>query len=57
MKGYLAEAKNNEGELYGYVKVTKELREILRLYTIQENAGIEWFDAWQMLCYYYKSIL
>lgn len=57
MKTYLAQAKQNEGELYGYVKVTAELRDILRLYTIQENGGIEWYDAWQMLCYYYCPVL
>jgi hypothetical protein len=55
MKAYLAEAVANEGELHGYVKVTAELQQILRLFTMKVHSE-EIIESWQCLCYYYKEI-
>ena len=55
MKAYLSEALANEGELHGYVKVTAELQQLLRLFTMKVH-GEEIIESWQCLCYYYKEI-
>lgn len=57
MKTYLSDAisGDTEAELYGLTKVTKELQEILRLYTMKVH-GEEIFESWQCFCYYYRAI-
>ncbi len=55
MKKYLAEAEATTGDLYGYVKVTKELQQLLRLFAIKVH-NEEILEAWQCVCYYYRTI-
>ncbi len=55
MNGYLEEALATTGELFGYVKVTAELQDLLRVFTIKLY-GDETLNAWQCMCYYYKTI-
>ena len=57
MKAYLSEALSGDpdSELYGFTKVTKELQQLLRLYTMKVHSE-EIFESWQCFCYYYREI-
>ena len=46
-------AVDRDSELYGMVKVTQEIYEALRLFTIKVHEQ-EYFDSWQCMCYYYQ---
>ena len=46
-------AVDKDSELYGMVKVTREIYEALRLFTIKVHEQ-EYFDSWQCMCYYYQ---
>ena len=46
-------AVDKDSELYGMVKVTQEIYEALRLFTIKVHEQ-EYFDSWQCMCYYYQ---
>ena len=56
MLGYLNEAYQMEGELYGYVKVDEKLRNILEVFTIKYGFAEAYETAWQLLCYYHKHL-
>ena len=55
LNGYLEQALATTGELFGYVKVNAELQELLQVFTIKYY-GDDTVDAWQCMCYYYKTI-
>lgn len=53
---YINQAYKAEGSEHGFVKVDQKLMSILKLFIERygDNAVSE--DAWQLLCYYYKSM-
>lgn len=57
MKNALNESLKGDpqDELYGHAKVTEEMFEALRLYTIKVHME-DIQDAWQCLCVYYKEV-